>query len=102
HGGFTLPARHKRAKKMVVAFSDLASEPFIALPRSAGALRDFWLASDQRASPVHVAVEVATPEETFEAVAFGIGVVLLSAGNAEIYKREGVVCRPVSGLTPSH
>jgi DNA-binding transcriptional LysR family regulator len=36
-----------------------------------------------------------------EAVASGLGVTLLAAGNAEIYQREGVTCRPVSGLPPS-
>lgn len=96
-----LPAGHHLATKAIVAFGDLASEPFISLPRSAGALRDFWLASDQRASPARIAAEVTTAEETLEAVASGIGVVLLSAGNAEIYKREGVAFRPVSGLSPS-
>jgi DNA-binding transcriptional LysR family regulator len=96
-----LPSGHHLASEISVDFNDLAGEPFIALPRSAGVLRDFWLASDQRTSPVHVAAEVTTPEETFEAVASGIGVVLLSAGNATIYKRDGVVFRPVGGLSPS-
>lgn len=95
------PSGHELAKKAVVAVSDLEDEPFIALPRSAGALRDFWLASDQRPSPARVGAEVTTAEEAFEAVVLGIGVVLLSAGNAEIYKRDGVACRPVSGLPPS-
>ena len=29
-----------------IEFADLAHEPFVALPRSAGALREFWLAMD--------------------------------------------------------
>jgi DNA-binding transcriptional LysR family regulator len=33
--------------------------------------------------------------------AAGLGVVLLAAGNAKIYEREDVVCRPVTGLSPS-
>jgi DNA-binding transcriptional LysR family regulator len=84
-----------------VPFAALADEPFIALPRSAGPLRDFWLATDQRERPVRIATEAETADETFEAVASGLGVVLLSAGNAEIYRREDVVSRPVSGLSPS-
>jgi hypothetical protein len=27
----------------VVPFADLADEPFLALPRSSGGLRDYWL-----------------------------------------------------------
>lgn len=96
-----LPRGHRLATRNVVRFAALADEPFIALPASAGALRDFWLGADRRRKPARVAGEAATAEETFEAVASGLGVVLLSAGNAEIYEREDVVCRPVSGLPPS-
>jgi DNA-binding transcriptional LysR family regulator len=35
-----------------------------------------------------------------EAVAAGLGVVLVAAGNVEIYQREDVVARPVAGLAP--
>jgi hypothetical protein len=31
----------------------------------------------------------------------GLGVVLLSAGNAEIYRRSGIVTVPVGDLSPS-
>jgi DNA-binding transcriptional LysR family regulator len=84
-----------------VPFSELVNEPFIALPESANGLRDFWLANDQRRAPARVAAEAETAEETFEAVASGLGVALLAAGNAEIYQREDFVARPVSGLSPS-
>jgi DNA-binding transcriptional LysR family regulator len=48
-----------------------------------------------------IAAEVTNADETFEAVTYGIGVALLSAGNAAIYRRAGVVTRPVGGLGPS-
>jgi DNA-binding transcriptional LysR family regulator len=54
-----------------------------------------------RQSPPRIAAEAETAEETFEAVASGLGIALLAAGNAEIYQREDVVCRPVAGLPPS-
>lgn len=101
HRWVALPARHRLARRRRVPFAELVDEPFVALPASAGALRQFWLASDQRSSPARVALEVSTAEETFEAVASGVGVALLSAGNAAIYQREGVTCRPVDGLPPS-
>ena len=36
-----------------------------------------------------------------EAVTSGLGVVLLSAGNAGISQRDGIAFRPVSGLPPT-
>ncbi|MGC7094505.1 LysR family transcriptional regulator [Amycolatopsis lurida] len=96
-----LPAGHRLAGLAEVPFAELADEPFIALPAAAGALRRFWLAADERETPPTVVTEAETAEETFEAVASGLGVVLLSAGNAELYRREDVVVRPVTGLTPA-
>ncbi|MDT7666987.1 MAG: hypothetical protein QOD04_6543 [Pseudonocardiales bacterium] len=96
-----LPAGHRLADRAVIPFDELTDEPFIALPASAGPLREFWLATDQRSTPARVAAEAATADETFEAVASGLGVVLLSEGNVAIYQRPDVVCRPVSGLPPS-
>ena len=47
---------------------------------------------------MRVAAEAAGADETFEAVGAGLGVALLAAGNAELYRRDGVVTRPVDGL----
>ncbi|MEW6471119.1 MAG: LysR substrate-binding domain-containing protein [Actinomycetota bacterium] len=98
-----LPEDHRLAALDVVPFERLLAESFIALPVAAGPARDFWLALDHRpvGSPVHIAAEAHNAEETFELVAAGAGVVLLAAGNARIYARPGIVCRPVSGLSPS-
>jgi DNA-binding transcriptional LysR family regulator len=67
----------------------------------AGPLRRFWLATEERDVAPQVVAEAETAEETFEAVASGLGVTLLAAGNAEIYRRDDVVYRPVTGLSPS-
>jgi DNA-binding transcriptional LysR family regulator len=97
-----LPAGHRLARSGTVAFADLADEPFLALPAAAGVLRDHWLALDARGGcPPVIGGEVATADETFEAVANGVGVALLSAGNAALYRRDGVVTRPVRDLGPS-
>jgi DNA-binding transcriptional LysR family regulator len=98
-----LPDDHRLAEREVLEWAELLDEPFIALPPSAGALRDFWLAADQRSPgrPARIAAEAASAEETFELIAAGVGVVLLSAGNARIYQRPGVCCVPVNDLTPS-
>lgn len=93
--------RHPLAGRTAVSFEELADEQFVALPPAAGAQRDFWLANDHRVTPARIGVEASTAEETFEAVAAGLGIVLVSAGNAEIYHRDDVVFRPVEGLTPS-
>ena len=56
-----------------IPFAELTDEPFIALPTAAGPLRQFWLAIEHRNGEPRVAAEVETAEETFEAVASGLG-----------------------------
>ncbi len=98
-----LPDDHRLAERVTVPWSDLLDEPFIALPPTAGSLRDFWLATDQRPPdrPPHIVAEAANAEETFELIAAGVGVALPSAGNARIYQRPGVRCVAVPDLSPS-
>jgi DNA-binding transcriptional LysR family regulator len=97
-----LPAGHHLAVRATVAFADLLDEPFLALPPASGALRDFWLATDHRGGrPVVVGGEVATTEETVEALVAGRGVILLAAGNEPQLARNGVEVRPVTGLPPA-
>lgn len=85
-----------------VDFADLLDEPFLAIPEAAGPLRDYWLATDERGGrPVRVGAEVASTEETYEALVAGLGVVLVAAGNAPLISLGGVTTRPVRGLTPS-
>ncbi|MBF8189295.1 hypothetical protein ITP53_26890 [Nonomuraea sp. K274] len=81
-------------------FEELRAEPFIALPTSAGPLRDFWLGLDARDDEPVVGVTANTPEEVFEAVTGGLGAVLVAEENATLYNRPGMVYRPVIGLPP--
>ena len=46
-----LPNDHRLATYASVSMTDLLDEPFLALPESAGPLRDYWLALDQRDGP---------------------------------------------------
>ncbi|MFI0240512.1 LysR family transcriptional regulator [Streptomyces sp. NPDC016845] len=97
-----LPAGHPLADREVVHFSDLLDEPFLALPDAAGPLRDYWLATDARGGKsARVGAEVASTEETYEALVANLGVVLLAAGNAPLITLGGVVTRPVQGVSPS-
>ncbi|MGW5445988.1 LysR substrate-binding domain-containing protein [Streptomyces asiaticus] len=97
-----LPEEHPLAAREVVDFADLLDEPFLALPPSAGALRDYWLAMDARGGrPPIVGAEIASTEETYEALVDGRGVCLLGGGNAPLITLGGVVTRPVRGLSPS-
>ncbi len=97
-----ISAQHPLAACPVIEFTEIIDEPFAALPASAGPLRDFWLAADQRAGkPARVAAEVTTADETFEIVSSGAAVTLLAEGNATIYARPGIACIPVSGLDPA-
>lgn len=94
---------HCLAVQPEIDFADLADEPFVALPLSAGRLREFWLAMDARTDgvPPRIAAEAATPEEKFELIAAGVAVGLLSEGNVALYARPDIVCRPVRDLAPS-
>lgn len=97
-----LPGGHQLADRGAVDFADLLDEPFLALPSSAGPLRDYWLAAESRdGRPPRVGAEVASTEETYEALVAGLGVVLVAAGNAPLITLGGVVTRPVHGVPPS-
>ncbi len=97
-----LPAGHRLAVAGRIPFAELRDEPFVALPAEAGPLRDFWLAVDARdGRPPVVAAEARSPDEAFESIVSGLGVALVAAGNAALYQRPGVTCRPVDGLAPA-
>jgi DNA-binding transcriptional LysR family regulator len=97
-----LPATHRLAGQAVVEFTDLLDEPFLALPESAGPLRDYWLAADARdGRPPRIGAEIASTDETYEAIVDGRGVCLLATGNAPLVTLGGVVTRPVRGISPS-
>jgi DNA-binding transcriptional LysR family regulator len=96
-----LPDGHRLASRETVDFAELLNEPFLALPASAGPLRDYWLATDARGGrPPRIGAEVASTEETYEALVAGLGVVLLAAGNAPLITLGGVTTRPVPDLSP--
>ena len=93
---------HPLADRREVEFAEIADQPFVALPPTAGPLRDFWLATDQRGGkPPEVAAEATSADETFEIVSSGAAVHLVAEGNAVIYARPGIVCIPVKGLSPA-
>lgn len=97
-----LPASHRLAEREAIDFADVIDEPFLALPPGAGPLRDYWLAMDSRAGrPPVIGAEITSAEETHEAVAAGLGLVLLAAGNAPLIARDDVVVRPIHGVAPA-
>jgi len=96
------PASHPLADRAEVDFADLVDEPFLALPPSAGPLRDYWLALNERGGrPPRIGAEIASTEETYEALAAGLGICLVAAGNAHLITLGGVITRPVHGVSPS-
>ena len=55
-----MPDSHPLASRDTIDFSDLLDEPFLALPPSAGPLRDYWLAVDARGGrPPRIGAEIA-------------------------------------------
>jgi DNA-binding transcriptional LysR family regulator len=96
-----MPETHRLAGVAVVRFEDLLDEAFLALPASAGPLRDYWLALDYRhGRPPTIGAEIASADETYEALVDGRGVCLVASGNIPLLERGGVVTRPVSGIPP--
>lgn len=96
-----MPAGSPLADAERLTMDDLLDEPFIALPPETGPLRDFWLATAERGGREPVVAAVAGgADETFEMIDAGVGVALVSEGNADRYRREGVVACPVEELAP--
>ncbi|WP_262055872.1 LysR family transcriptional regulator [Streptomyces sp. STR69] len=97
-----LPDSHPLAARAGIDFADLVDEPFLALPPDAGPLRDHWLALDERGGrPPRIGAEIASTEETYEALVAGLGICLVATGNAHLITLGGVTTRPVHGLSPS-
>jgi DNA-binding transcriptional LysR family regulator len=97
-----LPDAHPLAARPEIDFADLLDEPFLALPESAGRLRDHWLALDARAGrPPRIGAEISGTEETYEALVAGLGVCLVAEGNAPLITLGGVTTRRVRGIDPS-
>ena len=97
-----LPDTHPLAARAEVDFADLVDEPFLALPSDAGPLRDHWLALDERGGRLpRIGAEIASTEETYEALVAGLGVCLVATGNAHLITLGGVITRPVHGISPS-
>ncbi|GAA1991869.1 LysR substrate-binding domain-containing protein [Amycolatopsis minnesotensis] len=97
-----MSSAHPLAGRAEVDFADLLGEPFLALPESAGPLRDYWLAPEARGgrAPV-IGGEISTPDETYEALVDGRGVCLIATGNAPLLTRGDVTAIPVRGVSPS-
>lgn len=95
-----LPAAHPLARRDVVAFADLLDEAFLAPP--AGPLRDYWLAAELRGGrPPVIGAEIASTDETLEALTAGLGVCLVAAGSAGPFRNDAIAARDVEGVGPA-
>ncbi|NNG20067.1 LysR family transcriptional regulator substrate-binding protein [Naumannella sp. ID2617S] len=113
HGGVTqldlgrgqvsgeLCRNHPLSTATELTWAQIEDEAFLALPESAGPLRDFWLATDRRTRPARIVGVVSSIEAATEGVTAGVGVCLVAAGNAPFLSRPGIVAVPVLDLPPS-
>ncbi|MGJ5751227.1 DNA-binding transcriptional LysR family regulator [Streptomyces puniciscabiei] len=102
HRLLALPESHPLAARPEIDFTEVLDEPFLALPESAGRLRDHWLALDARTGrPPRIGAEISGTEETYEALVAGLGICLVAEGNAPLITLGGVTTRPVRGIEPS-
>jgi DNA-binding transcriptional LysR family regulator len=98
-----LPPEHPLATRTELALAELLDEPWIAIATNDATWRDFWLATEHRGgSPARIGVEATTPDEAFEAVLAGRGVLLTRPTIAERFTGEGVTIIPVPDAAPSH
>lgn len=97
-----LSSEHRLAHRTAVEFRELIDEPFVALPRAAGPLRDFWLGTDQRGdTPATVVAEATNADEKLEAIASGTAIGLVAESNAAVYARPDVAYILVTDLEPA-
>lgn len=83
HGGLRGPARRA----------------FLALPTDVGPLRDHFLGNRQRdGHSARVGAEIASTEETVEALTAGLGICLVAGGNVRTLQRDGIAVLDVTGL----
>lgn len=95
-------ADHRLADRAQVEMRDILDEPFLAVPRSTGRARDFWLGADARGGhPLPVVVEVASTEEIVDGVGSGLGCCLVVEGNLAAFRRPDIVVLEVKDLAPA-
>lgn len=92
---------HRLAARDVIDVADLLDEPFLALPPSAGPLRDWALLLDHRdGRPAKIGAESASSHESYEALVDGRAVCVAPTGNAQLLMLGGLTTRPVRGISP--
>jgi DNA-binding transcriptional LysR family regulator len=98
-----LPPEHPLATRTELALAELLDEPWIAIATNDATWRDFWLATEHRGgSPARIGAEATTPDEAFEAVLAGRGVLLTRPTISERFIGEGITPIPVPDAGPSH
>jgi len=98
-----LPPEHPLATRPELAIAELLDEPWVAIATNDATWRDFWLATEHRGGrAARIGAEAATPDEAFEAVLAGRGVLLTRLTIAERFIGEGISTIPVPDAGPSH
>lgn len=97
-----LPRDHRFADRDDVDITELLDDPIVCAPASAGAWRDYWMATELRSRPPTIAAVAATYEAETTAIARGLGISFTTEAIARLYDRPGIVYVPIRGHAPSY
>lgn len=97
-----MSASHPSAREEEIEFASILDEPFLALPPDAGAARDYWLATEARGGrQAVIGAEIASTDETREALLAGLGICLVAAGNVPLFRHDDLIAIPATGVRPA-
>ena len=96
-----MPDSHPLASRDVIDFADLLDEPFLALPRRAGPLRDYWRAVESRAARRRGSARNRQHRRDLRGAGRRTGHVPAGSGQRAPDHPGGRHYRPVHGISPS-
>jgi DNA-binding transcriptional LysR family regulator len=97
-----LASDHPLASAEEINAADLADEPFVWIDEMDARVRDFWTLAEYRVGrPIRVGARITGFEDSWAAIRAGMAVAASPKITVDGMTSEGIVTRPVRGLTPA-